>query len=85
MLDIFSINDENFQFVYATSIIPCYRTDHSEILLNLKVQYNGRGKGYWKFNHTLWKDSDDEKLVKSTINEVTSTYIIQDAEENTNN
>ena len=53
MLDIFSINDENFQFVYATSIIPCYRTDHSEILLNLKVQYNGRGKGYWKFNHTL--------------------------------
>ena len=53
MLDIFSINDEIFQFVYATSIIPCYRTYHSEISLNLKVQYNGRGKGYWKFNYTL--------------------------------
>ena len=34
----------------TVKIVPGYRTDHSELLLQLKVFEQERGKGYWNFN-----------------------------------
>lgn len=73
-LDYFLVTESCFQYVINSSIIPGYRTDHSAILLKLKLQNNERGKGYWKFNNSLLKDKEYIKLVKETINEVKNTY-----------
>ena len=50
-----------------TSLNPGYRTDHSSILLKLKIINNERGRGYWKFNSSLLKNKDYIKLAKDTI------------------
>ena len=64
--------------VTATQITPGFPTDHSGILLKLKLQESVRGPGYWIFNNTLLKDKDYVKIVKQTINEIKRTYIINE-------
>ena len=65
-------------FVTDTQLIPGFRTDHSGILLKLKLQEGVRGPGYWKFNNTLLKYKDYVKIDKQKINEVKRTYIINE-------
>ena len=55
-LDFFLVSENAFQYVHESSIVPGYRTDHSGILIKIKLQDNERGKGYWKFNNSLLKD-----------------------------
>ena len=74
-LDFFLVNENIFPYVHDTSIIPGFRTDHSSILLKLKLYDNERGRGYWKLNNSLLKDRKYVQIVKETINEVKSTYI----------
>ena len=74
-LDFFLVNENIFPYVHDTSIIPGFRTDHSSILLKLKLYDNERGRGYWKLNNSLLKDRKYIQIVKETINEVKSTYI----------
>lgn len=75
-LDFFLVSENLFQFVFNSDIVPGYRTDHSGILLNLKLINNERGKGYWKFNNTLLKDPDYIQKVKDIIEEVKRTYCL---------
>ena len=74
-LDFFLVNENIFPYVHDTNIIPGFRTDHSSILLKLKLYDNERGRGYWKLNNSLLKDRKYIQIVKETINEVKSTYI----------
>ena len=74
-LDFFLVNENIFPYVHDTSIIPGFRTDHSSILLKLKLYDNERGRGYWKLNNSLLKDRKYVQIVKETINEVKLTYI----------
>ena len=74
-LDFFLVNENSFPYVHDTSIIPGFRTDHSSILLKLKLHDNERGRGYWKLNNSLLKDRKYIQIVKETINEVKATYI----------
>ena len=55
-----------------------YMTDHSGIILKLKLQENERGRWYWNFNNTLLKDKNYIEEIKNTIEEVKNTYIIND-------
>ena len=73
-LDFFIIHESLFQYVTNTDIIPGYRTDHSAIILKLKFQNNERGKGYWKFNNSLLKDSQCIDKIKKIIEDVKQTY-----------
>ena len=74
-LDFFLVNENIFPYVHDTSIIPGFRTDQSSILLKLKLYDNERGREYWKFNNSLFKDRKYIKIVKETIDEVKSKYI----------
>ena len=42
--------------------------------MDLTLNENERGRGYWKFNNSLLKDQNYIKLVKDTISEVIQTY-----------
>ena len=55
-LDYILVSDSIFSFVTDSDIVPGYRTDHSDIILKLKLQDLERGRSYWKFNITLLKD-----------------------------
>lgn len=83
-LDYFLISEDIFQFVYDSDIVPGYRTDHSGIILKLKLQNIDRGRGYWKFNNSLLKDKKYVQLVKNTIIEVINTYSTKDAYQQNN-
>ena len=65
-----------FHFVTDTDIVSGYRTDHSGIILKLKLLENERGKGYWKFNNTLLKDELYIEEIKKTIEEIKITYVV---------
>ena len=51
-------------FVMDTEIVHGYRTDHSGIILKLKIQDSERGRSYWKFNNSLLKDKKYIEQVK---------------------
>jgi hypothetical protein len=57
-----------------TKIIPGYRTDHSAIVFSFSASPADRGKGYWKFNSQLLKDSNYIDIVKTCIRDTLSEY-----------
>ena len=73
-LDFFLVSETFIHTVLKADIVPGYRTDHSGILLKLKINENERGPGYWKFNCSLLKDKEYVKMVKETIEEVKTIY-----------
>lgn len=84
-LDFFLVNDDCFPYTSEAKIIPGYRSDHSGILLELVLNTNERGRGYWKFNNSLLKDQQYVNVVKNTISEVKQTYQINNEENNIDN
>lgn len=77
-LDFFLVSESCFQYVDDCTVVSGYRTDHSGIVLKIKLNENERGKGYWKFNNSLLKDREYIKAVKKTISDVLATYKITD-------
>ena len=57
-----------------TKIIPGYRTDHSAIVFNFSASPANRGKGYWKLNSRLLRDSNYIDIVKTCIRDTLSEY-----------
>ena len=78
-LDYFLVSDTTFSFVTHSDIVPGYRTDHSGIILKLKLQESERGRGYWKFNNALLKDKKYIEDVKATLREIKNRYKINEA------
>ena len=68
--------------VYDCNVVSGYRTDHSGIILKLKLNQNERGKSYWKFNNSLLNDKDYIQLVKKSVEEVKNTYKIVNIQQN---
>ena len=52
-LDYFLISEETFEIANDCNTLSGYRTDHSAITLQLKLNKNQRGRSYWKFNNSL--------------------------------
>jgi hypothetical protein len=48
-----------------TKIIPGYRTDHSAIVFSFSASPANRGKGHWKFNSQLLRDSNYIDIIKT--------------------
>ena len=54
-LDFFLISGSIFMDVISAKILPGYRTDHSQIVLQFDFGKFEKGKSYWKFNNSLLK------------------------------
>ena len=74
-----------FTLVHDSDIVPGYRTDHSGIILKIKLQENERGIGYWKFNNSLLKDTNYVTTVKTVIDDTINLYKINNNNNNNNN
>ena len=77
-LDFFLTSFDCFLYTSDTCIIPGYRSDHSGILLDLTLNENERGRGYWKFNNSLLKDQNYIKLVKDTLFTLFTNTVFQE-------
>lgn len=83
-VEFFLVSEENFQYCYDCKVLPGYRTDHSGIILKLKLNQNEKGRSYWKFNNSLLKDTTYIELVTKTIGQVLDTYKTRENQENIN-
>jgi hypothetical protein len=54
--------------------VPGYRTDHSAIVFSFSASPANQGKGYWKFNSQLLRDSNYIDIVKTCIRDTLSEY-----------
>ena len=69
-LDFFLVS-ENINGIYKNcDIVPGYRSDHSCITLNLEVNEETRGRGFWKFNSDLLTDVEFKTEVKQVIKDI---------------
>ena len=60
--------------VMDCNIKPGYRSDHSSIELNIKLNNFIRGKGVWIFNCSLLKDPDYLTLINKRIDKEIINY-----------
>ena len=70
-LDFFLISDTIMSLVKDADIEYGYRTDHSEIRLELKLNENKHQKTYWKFNTSLLQDKTYLEEINKEIEEIT--------------
>ena len=73
-LDFFLLSHEMFSMVDNTDILPGYRSDHSIPTVTFAKQTPHRGRGYWKFNNSLLKDTKYIQVVKDAIGEIVKQY-----------
>ncbi len=69
-LDYFLVSNNLLEYVTKTDINPGLRTDHSSILLKLKLQKNpDRGRGHWKFNNSYLNDDAYVNEIREKLTE----------------
>jgi hypothetical protein len=78
--DYFLVSEDLYSLMKYTKIIPGYKTDHSAIIFTFATSLAKRGKGYWKFNSQLLRDTDYIKRVKTCITETISEYYLSGGE-----
>ena len=64
-LDFFLVSFGLLGQVAEADIIPGFKSDHSAITLEITVQQQPRGPGFWKFNCSLLKDINYVNLVNN--------------------
>lgn len=77
-LDFFLISHSLSPYVKKCSIDPAILTDHSIVSLTIDFSQFTRGKGFWKFNNSLLKDTNYIDIVKSTFKRVTRQYSLNE-------
>ena len=75
-LDFFLCSDALLSISTKFKISPKYRSDHAPISFCLQTSPETRGRGTWKMNNDLLKDSDFVILIKKSINDIKRTYIL---------
>ena len=83
-LDFFLISESLFMDVTNSKILPGYRTDHSQILLQFDFGKFVKGNSYWKFNNSLLRDSKFIEEIKELIRTIKSNYILNEGIDETN-
>ena len=77
-LDFFLVSDSLMPFIEKAEILPSVFSDHSPVVLEIDFSKFTRGRGFWKFNNSLLKDSKYVDLIKSLIKRVVCQYASQD-------
>ena len=75
-LDYFLVSEILQPRVFEARVIPGYRSDHSMVTLEFSLTDLKRGKGYYKMNVSLLKDSEYHGKIKETIKETLATYAL---------
>ena len=73
----FLVSEDIFSLMEYTKIIPGYRTVHSAIVFSFSASPANWGKGYWKLNSQLLRDSNYIDIV-NTLSEYYSGGNIDD-------
>ena len=63
-------------FVVTCTIQPCYRTDHSIVQMTLDTCKFVKGKGIWKFNCSLLKNTEYINMINSLIDSEEKFYSV---------
>ena len=63
-------------YVEKVSIDSSYRSDHSGVILLLKLHTIQKRKGIWKFNNSLLRDKEYLQIIKDVIYKTISQYAI---------
>ena len=66
-LDYIVISSTLEQFVKSVEIGYGYRSDHSPVLMQIKLNPRAKGPGYWKFNTSLLRDPDYVEKVNKLL------------------
>ena len=75
-LDFFLVSEIFMTSVENIDILPSYRSDHSTVVLSLKLNEFTKGKGLWNFNNSLLKDIEYAKLIRDCIQHTKEQYMI---------
>ena len=75
-LDFFLISEILMHNVNDLEILPSYRSDHSTVVLSLRINDFVKGKGLWKFNVSLLKDKAYINKVKKCVNDTKEQYML---------
>ena len=73
-LDFFLVSQCLYPSVHDVKIQNSYRSDHSPIILQLKLNNFSIGRGLWKFNNSLLFDKEYIKSVKEVISKTIEQY-----------
>ena len=57
-------------FIQKVTIENSYRSDHSGLILCVKLDTIESGKGLWKFNNSILSDREYINVLKETINKI---------------
>ena len=70
------ISNNLMPYVENVLIDNSYRSDHSGVILFLKLNTIQKGKGLWKFNNSLLTDKEYLKIIKAVIDKTIAQYAI---------
>ena len=70
----FLVSQSSICNITQADIIPGFKTDHSMITLNLSLQSNPRGKGFWNLNTSLLSEAEYLEEIRTTIQETVIKY-----------
>ena len=74
-LDYFFGSSNIIDVTNSCKIRPGYRSDHSIVELELLLDPFVRGKGIWRFNNSLLRNTEYTKSVKNWIREIKEQYM----------
>ena len=72
--DFFLVNECVVSNTINADIVPGYKTDHSMITLQLSLQSNLRGRGFWKLNTSFLKDEEYVNQIRAAISRTKDEY-----------
>ena len=75
-LDFFLVSECFMPSLLNVDILPSYRSDHSIVVLSIKINEFKKGTGLWKFNNSLLKDLEYAKLIKECIQQTKEQYMV---------
>ena len=73
-LDFFLVSQSLVTNVNKADIKPGYKTDHSLIIIELGLNQNQRGRGFWKLNTSHLRELDYINEVRTSIEETKAEY-----------
>ena len=73
-LDYFIASEALSPYIMQSSITPGYRTDHSMMIMQMNLNEAHRGKGFFKFNCALLRDTTYIEKVKMIIQDTICMY-----------
>ena len=75
-LDFFLVTESLLSSITSADIEASYRSDHSPITLNFKLNDFQHKRGLWKFNNSLLYDTEYLNAVRNIISETKAQYVL---------